>query len=63
MNLCIVTVYNSVNSGSYWQARALGLTLSNMGHNVCYLERKGGSAGLIYKIKSLLITMKTGNIN
>lgn len=36
MNVCIVTVYNSINVGSYWQARALGEVLEKIGHNVVY---------------------------
>ena len=37
-NLCIVTVYNSINSGSYWQAKALGEFLGK-NNNVIYLKR------------------------
>lgn len=36
MNVCIVTVYNSINDGSYWQARTLGDKLKEMGYNVSY---------------------------
>ena len=61
MKLCIVTVYNSVNSGSFWQAKILGQILEKMGHEVFYLERKGGSTTLKYKIKSLLGTIKRRN--
>ncbi len=39
MNVCIITVYNSVNSGSYWQAKILGRVVEGMGHTVYYLER------------------------
>ena len=45
MKVCIVTVYDSINSGSFWQAYTLGQALRNMGHTVCYLEReKSGGA-------------------
>lgn len=40
MRLCIVTVYNSENCGSYLQAYALGKVLTSLGHNVTYLWRK-----------------------
>ena len=39
MNVCIVTVYNSENCGSFWQAYALGKYIEMMGHNVTYLKR------------------------
>lgn len=38
MDICIVTVYNSINSGSFWQAYALGRALQKMGHQVFYYE-------------------------
>lgn len=37
-NICVVTVYNSINSGSYWQAKALGDYLGKS-NNVFYLRR------------------------
>ncbi len=40
MNICIVTVYNSINCGSFWQAKALGEVLRNIGIDVCYFKRK-----------------------
>ena len=39
MNVCIVTVYNSENCGSFWQAYALGKYIEMMCHNVTYLKR------------------------
>lgn len=39
MKVCIVTVYDSVNSGSYWQAYALGSYLNTLGIEVYYLKR------------------------
>jgi hypothetical protein len=39
MNICIVTVYNSENCGSFLQAYALYETLKKEGHNVGFLER------------------------
>lgn len=40
MNIGIVTVYDSINSGSFWQAYVLGQYLSELGHTVCYLKRE-----------------------
>ena len=39
MNICIVTVYNSENCGSFWQAMALKAFLENSGHHVFFLRR------------------------
>lgn len=39
MRVCIVTVHDSINSGSFWQARALGSTLEKLGHQAVYLRR------------------------
>lgn len=39
MKICIVTVHDSINCGSYWQAYALGHALKKMGHDVRYLRR------------------------
>ena len=43
MKVCIVTVYDSINCGSYWQAKALGIKLKQMGIDVTYLKRKNDS--------------------
>jgi hypothetical protein len=40
MNVCIVTLYNSENCGSFLQAYVLGKVVSDLGHNVTYFERK-----------------------
>lgn len=39
MNICIVTVYNTENCGSFFQAYALYQAIKNLGHNVFFLER------------------------
>lgn len=39
MNICIVTVYNTENCGSFWQAAALAEVLKKEGHNVSFLHR------------------------
>lgn len=62
MKLCIVTVYNSINSGSYWQAKSLGTVLTNMGHEVYYLERKGGTSSFYYKVKTSLSKLIRGSV-
>lgn len=38
MRVCIVTLQKSINSGSYWQAKALGLALEKLGHTVFYYD-------------------------
>ena len=40
MKVCIVTVYNSENCGSYMQARILGNLIGFLGHEIVYLYRK-----------------------
>lgn len=40
MNISIVTVYNSLNYGSFLQAYALKTYLESLGHNVSFLETK-----------------------
>lgn len=39
MNVCIVTVYNSENCGSFLQAFALSEQIKALGHNVYFLKR------------------------
>lgn len=39
MNVCIVTVYNSENCGSYYQAYALKQVIEDLGHSVSFLIR------------------------
>lgn len=40
MKVCIITVYNSLNYGSFLQAFALSEVLKEMGHKVSFLETK-----------------------
>ena len=40
MKICIVTVYNELNSGSFWQAIALKSSLEKLGNKVVFLKRK-----------------------
>lgn len=40
---CIVTVYNSINSGSYWQAKALEIYLKNKDIDVYFYRRNNKS--------------------
>ena len=57
MRVCIVTVYNSINSGSFWQARALGLFLESLGIDVVYLKRENSiesSSSKIYQISYIM---------
>lgn len=52
MNICIVTVYNSENCGSFYQAYALSKILEKKGHNVCFLKREAeGTSHDFDKIK------------
>lgn len=53
MKVCIATVYDSINSGSFWQAYILGAALKKMGHSVYYYERnkKGASSSLVQNFK------------
>lgn len=56
VNVCIVTVYNSINSGSYWQAYALRCFLKSIGCNVFFYKRPaspGSSASTSFKIKKI----------
>ncbi len=55
--VCIVTVYNSLNCGSYWQAFALGEAISELGYDVVYYKRNnqnGASSSRINQLKRLL---------
>ena len=56
MRICIVTVYDSINSGSYWQAYALGQTLKMQGYEVYYYKRpqKDASSSLAVQLKNIL---------
>lgn len=64
MNICIITVYNSENCGSYIQAYSLMKILEYMGHDVIFLERKmtGKNYGPIRHIRESLKKLLKGNI-
>ena len=55
MRICIVTVYDSINSGSFWQAYILGAQLERMGHAVFYYarEKKGSSSSAVHIAKTV----------
>lgn len=55
MNICIVTVYNSINVGSYWQARALGDVLRANGNKVYYFKNSDRTRILIDEFKRAAI--------
>lgn len=50
MKVCIITVYNSENCGSYWQSFALSTYLKREGCDVSFLRRnvRGTSHSLLY---------------
>ena len=52
MNVSIVTVYDSINCGSFWQAYALGKELNRLGYSVVYWKRKRdfNSSSSLYNI-------------
>lgn len=59
MKLSIVTVYNSINSGSFWQAKALEIYLKNKGHEVYFYKRNNkGIRASSSKINQLLKKIK-----
>lgn len=64
MKVCIVTVYNSINSGSFWQAFSLAQVLAKMGYDVSFYERdmsQGGSNSIKQQtIKGLKILFRKG---
>lgn len=57
MRVCIITVYNSENCGSYLQAFALKETLQRLGHMVVFYQRKRGIAPPSWSrvLKSIII--------
>lgn len=59
MKVCIVTVYNSINSGSYWQAFALGWKLEQLGHKVCYYKREAADGSSNSKKSQVIQMVKT----
>lgn len=64
MKVCIVTVYDSINSGSYWQAYALGHVLEELGNEVFYYKRKkrGASSSVLEIIKQIGIRIKNDDL-
>lgn len=54
MNICIVTVYNSLNSGSFFQAYSLGKFLEKKNINVYYLNVSNPSVSYLHYIYRLL---------
>lgn len=56
MKICVVTVYDSINSGSFWQAYALGQVLKMQGHNVYFYKRgkNGASSSLAIQAKTII---------
>ena len=67
--VCIITVYNSENCGSYWQAFALQESFLRLGYDVFFLRRemKGTSHSAYSLIKRCLRSLKrldfVGSIN
>lgn len=65
MKALIVTVFDSINCGSYWQAKALEEILSQIGCEVYFLKRCGHNAkstsSIIRKIRTfLMVSAKSG---
>ena len=60
-----MTVYNSINCGSYWQAFALGEAIRGLGHDVVYWKRdlgRSSSASLNRKLKKMAKCFLHGGI-
>ncbi len=53
MKVCIITVHDIVNCGSYWQAYALGKKCEELGADVYYLKRNIFKK-IIYRIKNYI---------
>ena len=64
MKVCIVTVYNSENCGSYWQAFALCSYLKQGGCDVSFMKRKrkGTSHSIVYVGRQTLKWILKGEI-
>ena len=64
MKVCIVTVYNSENCGSYWQAFALSSYLKRNGCEVSFMRRKikGTSHSLVFVGRQTLKWILKGKI-
>ena len=66
MKVCVVTVYDSINSGSFLQAYALGKTLEKFGHEVVYMERpkdKNASSSRYNQIKRIVSLFLKGRFS
>lgn len=64
MKICIVTVYDSINCGSFWQAYTLGWILKRMGHDVYYYKREiiGASSSFSFKFRKIGKMLLQGRI-
>ncbi|MGM9551698.1 MAG: polysaccharide pyruvyl transferase family protein [Clostridia bacterium] len=49
MKVCIITVYNTENCGSFWQAYALADVIEKMGHSVSFLYRSKSDTSQSFK--------------
>ena len=58
MRICIVTVYNSMNSGGSWQAKALETFLKQEGHEVCFLKRSNSGGAPSSKINMAIKVLR-----
>ncbi len=65
LKVCIVTVYDSINSGSFWQAYALGKVLEGLGNEVYYYKRQkeGASSAASKQITQIMKYVKHGKIS
>lgn len=56
MKIGIITVYNSINSGSFWQAKSMQEFLINRNNEVYFVKRpvKGSSVCLLQKAKKVI---------
>lgn len=63
MKVIIVTPYNSLNVGSYWQAIALKKFLGEIGHTVYILKRTDGSGSFQSKVQRIIQPLRKLEIN
>lgn len=65
MKVCIVTVYNSINSGSYWQARTLAAYFEAKGDEVLFYPRpadRDSSNSVAFRAKMIAKMMIKGRV-
>lgn len=64
MKACIITVYNSENCGSFWQARALQCYFERLGYEVSFLKRnmQGSSHTKSFALKKIVKAFLEGNM-